>query len=553
MSSFLPRCINNTSNLTLVEYRQLIIDELSSKVSLYKNANDQVAPSVGYINKEYPSFHPRMKEFARKHMPNATVREIENVRKQIYVESGVFDGKPTIFHGMTYLEVCQYIEEHHIDSISKLPSKLNEWITSQGWKKQILQLFPMTAYSISSGGHACRSKYELIVANLLTELLPEGASFTCPVLYPFDKRLNNARQALSCDFVVQLGDRSIWIEVFTFRPDSQFEEGNGFASARPSYLTRRQRKIDLFKAQKCGDVLIALEVSNTSGSSKSLSQFIQDTLTELTPILHLNKVDISDNSLFIPLMARLCTEYSPMSEKSQNQSAELIGMASASFQISPDNLQKIHDLMVVNGQSASASLSQLSLPHETFLGLSRLTTDGSWQLRRALPSPMSEHFADSKNGKGSSYLSFAKAINYLAQINIANKLNAEGYPDWVIHYLEKNSAMGQLGIFGMNYRQAKPRIDGQNMTSRNYATYIVQWQKDGYFFGTKDMLQSHTKGVEQAARLFIKRLLILMENHLILNWEAPGSMTILPNRFILVNPTQSQIDHVVAHIVVNTV
>ena len=184
MSSFLPRCINNTSNLTLVEYRQLIIDELSSKVSLYKNANDQVAPSVGYINKEYPSFHPRMKEFARKHMPNATVREIENVRKQIYVESGVFDGKPTIFHGMTYLEVCQYIEERHIDSISKLPSKLNEWITSQGWKKQILQLFPMTAYSISSGGHACRSKYELIVANLLTELLPEGASFC--LLYTSD-------------------------------------------------------------------------------------------------------------------------------------------------------------------------------------------------------------------------------------------------------------------------------------------------------------------------------------------------------------------------------
>jgi hypothetical protein len=540
------------SNLTLVEYRQLIIDELRSKVSQYKNANDQAVPSVGYINKEYPSFHPRMKEFARKHMPNATVREIENARKQIYVESGIADGKPTIFRGMTYLEVCQYIEEHHIDSISKLPSKLNEWITVQGWKKQILQLFPMTAYSISSGGHACRSKYELIIANLLTELLPEGVSFTGPVLYPFDKRLNNARQALSCDFVVQLGDRSIWIEVFTFRPDSEFEAGNGFGSARPSYLVRRQRKIDLFKAQKCGDVLVALEVSNTGGSSKSFSQFIHDALTELSLILHLNKVDISEKSLLAPLIARLSTEYSPMSEKSQNQSAELIGVASASFQISPDNLQKIHDLMVLNGQSASAALSQLSLPHETFLGLSRLTTDGSWQLRRMLPVPMSEHFSDSKNGKGSSYLSFAKAINCLAQINTANKLNSEGYPDWVVHYLEKNSAMGQLGIFGMNYRQAKPRIDGENMTPRNYATYIVQWQREGYFFGTKDILQSHTKGVEYAARLFIERLLILMENHLILNWEVSGSKLLLPDRYVLINPTPDQIDHVVAHIVANT-
>ena len=553
MSSFLPHCSNNMSNLTLVEYRELIIRELISKVSQYKSENNQLAPNVSYLNKEYPSLHPRMKEFFNKHMPNATWREIENARKEIYVESGIADGKPTIFHGMTYLEVCQYIEEHHIDSISKLPSKLNEWINAQGWKKQILQLFPMTAYSISSGGHACRSKYELIIANLLAELLPEGVSFTGPVLYPFDKRLNNARQALSCDFVVQLGDRSIWIEVFTFRPDSEFEAGNGFASARPSYLVRRQRKIDLFKTQQFGDTLVALEVSNTSGGSKSLKQFIQDVLAQLTPILYLTKVDIANESLFTALMARLCAEYSPMSEKSQNQSAELIGVASASFQISPDNLQKIHDLMVLNGQSASAALSQLSLPHDTFLGLSRLTTDGSWQLRRMLPVPMSEHFSDSKNGKGSSYLSFAKAINHLAQINISNKLNAEGYPDWVIHYLEKNSAMGQLGIFGMNYRRAKPRIDGENMTPRNYATYIVQWQKDGYFFGTKDILQSHTKGVEHAARLFIERLLILMENHLILNWEVSGSKLLLPDRYVLINPTPDQIDHVVTHIVVNTV
>jgi hypothetical protein len=493
-----------------------------------------------------------MKEFVRKHMPNATAREIEIVRKRIYIESGIADGKPTIFHGMTYLEVCQYIEEHHIDSISKLPSKLNEWITVQGWKKQILQLFPMTAYSISSGGHACRSKYELIVANLLTELLPEGASFACPVIYPFDKRLNNARQTLSCDFVVQLGDRSIWIEVFTFRHDSEFEAGNGFGSARPSYLVRRQRKIDLFKTQQFGDTLVALEVSNTNGGSKSLKQFIQDALAQLTPILHLTKVDIANESLFTALIARLCTEYSPMSEKSQNQSAELIGMASASFQISPDNLQKIHDLMVLNGQSASAALSSLSHPHETFLGLSRLTTDGSWQLRRTLPSPMSAHFADSKNGKGSSFLSFAKAINHLAVINIANKVNCDGYPDWVMHYLEKNSAIGQLGIFGMNYRRAVPRIDGEIMKSRNYSTYIVQWQKDGFFFGEKDILQSHTKGVDQAARLFVERILILMENHLILNWEAPGSMSLLPNRYILVNPTTDQIDHLVENIVART-
>ncbi|WP_215352696.1 hypothetical protein [Polynucleobacter sp. MWH-P3-07-1] len=540
------------SNLTLVEYRELIIRELISKVSQYKSENNQLAPNVSYLNKEYPSLHPRMKEFFNKHMPNTTWREIENARKQIYVESGIADGKPTIYHGMTYKEVCGFIEKHNIDGIAKLPSKLNEWITSQGWKNQILQLFPMTAYSISSGGHACRSKYELIVANLLTELLPEGASFTCQAPYPFNKRLNNARQPLSCDFVVQLGDLSIWVEVFSFRPDSQFVDGGGFASARPSYLARRQRKIDLFKTEKFGDKFLSLEVSNISGRSKSFGQFILDALAELTPILHLSKVDVNDKCFITPLIARLCKDHSPMSNGYQTQSAELIRKASDSFHISADNLEKIHDLML-NGQSATASLTQLSLPHETLLGLSRLTTDGSWQLRRILPSPMSAHFADSKNGKGSSFLSFANAINYLATINAENKVNLEGYPDWVMHYLEKNSSMGQLGLFGMNYRRAIPRIDGEIMKSRNYSTYIVQWEQKAFFFGSKDILQSHTKGVEQAARLFVGRLLILMSSHLIINWEAPGSAPLIPNRYILVNPSPLQIDHVVAHIVANTV
>jgi hypothetical protein len=328
-------------------------------------------------------------------------------------------------------------------------------------------------------------------------------------------------------------------------------DGGGFASARPSYLARRQRKIDLFKTEKFGDKFLSLEVSNISGKSKSLGQFILDALAELTPVLHLTKADVNDESLLIPLIARLCKDHSPMSNKCQTQSAELIRNASNSFQISADNLEKIHDLML-NGQSATASLTQLSLPHETFLGLSRLTTDGSWQLRRTLPSPMSAHFSDSKNGKGSSFLSFANAINHLATINAENKVNLEGYPDWVMHYLEKNSSIGQLGLFGMNYRRAVPRIDGEIMKSRNYSTYIVQWQKDGFFFGEKDILQSHTKGVDQAARLFVERILILMENHLILNWEAPGSMSLLPNRYILVNPTTDQIDHLVENIVART-
>ncbi len=100
----------------------------------------------------------------------------------------------------------------------------------------------------------------------------------------------------------------------------------------------------------------------------------------------------------------------------------------------------------------------------------------------------------------------------------------------------------------MNFRKAIPYVSGKK-EPRNYAYFSVQWQKDSYFYGAKDILQSHTKGIEQAARLFIARLLLIMESRLILNWEAPGSTMLLPGRFILSNPNPAQVDNVVEHVV----
>ena len=100
----------------------------------------------------------------------------------------------------------------------------------------------------------------------------------------------------------------------------------------------------------------------------------------------------------------------------------------------------------------------------------------------------------------------------------------------------------------MNIRNAIPYISGKK-EPRNYAYFIVQWQKNSYFYGEKNIQQSHTKGVEKAAESFIADLLLIMENRLILNWEAPGSTLLLPGRYILSNPNPAQIEHVVEHVV----
>jgi hypothetical protein len=527
--------------------RQLISDTLTASVSTLKIERNQSELSVQEVNIAFPSLHTRFNELYKLYLPNASVREREALRKKIYVEAGISDGRPETFNGMPFTAVIQYIEEKSINTISGLPSKLNEWISSQpGWKDQLLQSIPMKAYSISKNKQACRSKYELILANIFSELLPDGITVSSQNPYPFDAQLNHARQPLTCDFVVQM-EKSVWIELFLYRVDSKFKEGTGIASARSSYLKRRQQKVDLLNSQRPGDQFISIDISTVTGQSKSFRQFIKNVLFELTPILHLKPVDIYNEALFTSFIAVVCAENSPMSQENQNLMTSLLTKASQSFEISTEKLKTIHDLMV-SGISAKAALDIQAIPADTLLGLSRLTTDASWQLRRTLPSIMNEHIPDGKFGKGSSLLSFAKAINHLVLVKIRNEVLTELQPKWVQHFCEKNSEIGQLGVFSMNFRKAIPYVSGKK-EPRNYAYFSVQWQKDSYFYGAKDILQSHTKGIEQAARLFIARLLLIMESRLILNWEAPGSTMLIPGRFILSNPNPAQVDNVVEHVV----
>jgi len=547
MSTFLPRATCNISSMSPNDARQLISDTLTASVSTLKIERNQSELSVQEVNIAFPSLHTRFNELYKLYLPNASVREREALRKKIYVEAGISDGRPETFNGMPFTAVIQYIEEKSINTISGLPSKLNEWISSQpGWKDQLLQSIPMKAYSISKNKQACRSKYELILANIFSELLPDGITVSSQNPYPFDAQLNHARQPLTCDFVVQM-EKSVWIELFLYRVDSKFKEGTGIASASSSYLKRRQQKVDLLNAQRPGDQFISIDISTVTGQSKSFRQFIKNVLFELTPILHLKPVDIYNEVLFTSFIAVVCAENSPMSQENQNLMTSLLTKASQSFEISTEKLKTIHDLMV-SGISAKAALDIQAIPADTFLGLSRLTTDASWQLRRTLPSIMNEHIPDGKFGKGSSLLSFAKAINHLALVKIRNEVLTELQPKWVQHFCEKNSEIGQLGVFSMNFRKAIPYVSGKK-EPRNYAYFSVQWQKDSYFYGAKDILQSHTKGIEQAARLFIARLLLIMESRLILNWEAPGSTMLIPGRFILSNPNPAQVDNVVEHVV----
>lgn len=547
MSTFLPRPTFNLSSMSPNDARQLISDTLTASVCALKIERNQSELSVQEANIAFPSLPTRFDELYKLYFPNVSEREKEAIRKKIYVEAGISDGRPETFNGMPFTEVIQYIAEKDINTISGLPSKLNEWISSQpGWKDQLLQSLPMKAYSIGANNQAYRSKYELILANIFLELLPTGITVTSQKNYPFDAQLNNARQPLTCDFVVQ-GDKTVWIELFLYRSDSKFNEGTGIAAARTSYLARRQQKVDLFKAHRLGDQLISLEISAESGQSKTFKKFIKDVLFELTPILHLKPVDINNETLFTPFIARVCAEHSPMSQEHQNLTASLLAKASEFFQISTEKLRTIHDLMV-SGINGKAALDSQAIPANTFLGLSRLTTDASWQLRRTLPSIMNEHFPDGKFGKGSSLLSFAKAINHLALVKIDNAILTEIHPKWVRHFCEKNSEIGQLGVFSMNIRNAIPYVSGKKK-SQNYAFFIVQWQKNSFFYGKKNISQSHTKGVEKAAKSFIAHLLLIMENRLILNWEAPGSTLLLPGRYILSNPNPAQIEHVVEHVV----
>jgi len=424
---------------------QLIRSSLITEVARLKSDRGQSELSVQEVNVALPSLHPRLKEYFQNHMPTASDRDREAVRKKIYFEAGISDGRPETFYGMTLLEVIKYMEENNIDTIGALPSKLNEWISShRGWKDEILKVLPMKAYYISVGGHACRSKYELIIANMLEELLPPGASLSCAQPYPYHPEFNNAIP-LTCDFIVQAEERAIWMELFLFRPDSQFQVGTGIGAARPSYLERRQRKVNLFNAQKPGCQLVSIETSTITGKSKSYRQFIKDVLFELNPILHLERVDIDNQPLFTALVARFCTEYSPMSIKNRTLIDTLLQKASESFQISTNKLEMIHDLMVT-GLNAKTALTDQSLPVNTFLGLSRLTGDASWQLRRTVPTVMNGHFSDGKLGKGSSLLSYANAINHLALVKLGNSANTETHPKWVQHYLERNSEIGQLAI-----------------------------------------------------------------------------------------------------------
>ena len=547
MSTFLPRATCNISSMSPNDARQLISDTLTASVSTLKIERNQSELSVQEVNIAFPSLHTRFNELYKLYLPNASDREREALRKKIYVEAGISDGRPETFNGMPFTAVIQYIEEKSINTISGLPSKLNEWISSQpGWKDQLLQSIPMKAYSISKNKQACRSKYELILANIFSELLPDGITVSSQNPYPFDAQLNHARQPLTCDFVVQM-EKTVWIELFLYRADSKFKEGTGIASASSSYLKRRQQKVDLLNAHRPGDQFISIDISTVTGQSKSFRQFIKNVLFELTPILHLKPVDINNEALFTSFIAVVCAENSPMSQENQNLTTSLLTKASQSFEISTDKLKTIHDLMV-SGINAKAALDNQAIPADTFLGLSRLTTDASWQLRRTLPSIMNEHIPDGKFGKGSSLLSFAKAINHLALVKIGNEVLTELQPKWVQHFCEKNSEIGQLGVFSMNFRKAIPYVSGKK-EPRNYAYFSVQWQKDSYFYGAKNILQSHTKGIEQAARLFIARLLLIMESTLILNWEAPGSTMLLPGRFILSNPNPAQVDNVVEHVV----
>jgi hypothetical protein len=422
MAAFLSLHNNNFSSLTSDETIQLITSTLTAEVIRLKSESGQAELKVRDVNNALASLRIRLKEYFKMHMPNATWREIKSIRSQIYAASGINNGRPLTFSGMTLQEVLDYMEENKINSIRALPSALNVWISSQpGWKNHIIKVLPMKAYWISENGLICRSKYELITANLLTALMPEGLGITCQVPYPFHKTFNCAIKTMSCDFIVHVGNEVIWIELFMFRADSNMA-GSGLGDSRPRYLIRRQQKIDLFNTQIPGDRLISIEVSAATGQAKSFRKFIKDVLLLLNPILHLKEFDTNNNILFNSFMARFCTEHSPMSYANQMLTTSLLRKASASYRISQKKLKRIHDLMV-SGLSAKVALANQSIASNTFLGLSRSTGRAHWNLALTHPLILKKQISDQKLGKGSSLLSFAKAINHLMLANTHNSIH----------------------------------------------------------------------------------------------------------------------------------
>ncbi len=427
--------LERLAELSFDQHRRRLVALLRACMSVLESLFPRDAWCVSLIYRNFSRMHPLIRGFADAY--GATAQERNALRADLFREAGVPNRRANRYVDLNFGEVVVLCRQNGWGRISSLPSKLLSRVYNQGWQEKLAARVPFGGVLFDSAGGFCRSRYELIVRNLLIEA---GVKAEFNRRYP----AANARRARRWTCDAWLAESQCWIEIWQFRCDitqSALTAYGAIGHRCIAYIRTRKRKQRVLARLPH----VSLEVTDESHRPRSYASFAAVAVKEIGRVAQLPR-QFRDPT-WVKSRVKAWSRSGGARPVDDKRAISRLRAAGSELGVYPRSWLSVCE-SAVNGTPLGLALEQSGAANEPLRGLNR---DGHGWSYTGANDGKRHKIADAQCG-GSWLMSFARAVHEFGiQARRANR-RFSALPPWVKQFVMCGRRVGRTGVAFVYYR-----------------------------------------------------------------------------------------------------